>query len=100
MDSGAEGDVPIRLALQVEPLGMRIGRGVHVGGGQHGHDPVALAQANAVQFDIPAHEARLCELHRRDEAQEFLTAEISATPVFLQPVAQTGVSQQLELPSR
>ena len=76
MDSGAEGDVPVRLALQIEPLRMRIGLRIHVGGGQHGHDLVAPSQPDAAEFDIPAHVARLGELHRRDEAQKFLDRQI------------------------
>ena len=76
MDSGAEGDVAVRPALQVEPLGMRIGLRVHVGGGEHRHDLVALPQPDAAELDIPAHIARLGELHRRDEAQKFLDREI------------------------
>ena len=80
--SGAEGDVPVRLALQIEPLRMRIGLRIHVGGRQHGHDLVALSQADAAELDIPAHIARLGELHRRDEAQKFLDREIGAAPVL------------------
>src|SRR5262249_11243192 len=42
MNAGAERDMPVRPALKVEPLGMRIGRGVHVGSRQHRHDALAL----------------------------------------------------------
>ena len=46
-------------ALQIESLRMRIGRGVHVGGRQHGHDPLALLDRDAAEVDILAHKARL-----------------------------------------
>ena len=96
MDSGAEGDMPVRLSLQIEPFRMRIGLRVHVGGCQHDHDLVALSQGNAAEFDILPHVARFGELHRRDEPQKFLHRQIDAAPVFFEPVAQIGIFQQLE----
>ena len=95
VDSGTEGDVPVRLALQIEPLRMRICLMIHVGGRQHGHDPVALSQSDTTEFDIFAHVAQLGELHRCDEAQKFLNRQISPAPVFLEPVAQIGIFQKL-----
>ena len=85
VDSGAEGDVPVRLALQIEPFRMRICLRIHVGGRQHGHDPVALSQSDATEFDILAHVARLGELHRRDEAQKFLDRQIDTAPILFEP---------------
>jgi hypothetical protein len=95
MDPGAEG-VAVWFPLQVEPLGMRIGLRVHVGGGQHGHDLVAPPQPDAAEFDILAHIARLGELHRRDEPQKLLDRQIEPAPVLLQPVAKLGILQELE----
>ena len=61
---------------------------VHVGGRHHGHDLVALLQADAAELDVLAHVARLGELHRRDEPQEFLDRQVDPAPVLLEPVAQ------------
>ena len=36
----------------------------------------SLSQSHAAKFDIAAHDARLGELHRRDEPQEFLDRQI------------------------
>src|SRR5258708_39922935 len=95
MDPGAEGDVPVWLSWQIEPLGVRISLRIHIGGRQHGHDPVTLAQTDTAQFDIPAHVARLCELHRRDETQKFLDREIDAAPIGFQTDATTRAFQKL-----
>ena len=67
---------------------MRICLRIHVGGRQHGHNPVALSQSDATEFDIFAHVARLGELHRCDETQKFLNRQISPAPIFLEPVAK------------
>src|SRR6266403_831025 len=95
MDPGAEGDVPVRPALQIEPFGMSVCLRVHVGGCQHDHDPVALSQSDAAEFDIFAYVARFGELHRRDEAQKFLDRQVDAAPVLLEPVAQIRVYYKL-----
>ena len=83
------------LRCKIEPLRMRIGRGIHVGGRQHRHDPLALLHDDAAEIDVAAHIARLGELHRGEETQEFLDREIDAAPVLLEPVAQIRVFQEL-----
>ena len=100
MDAGAEGDVAVRLALQVEPFRMRIGLRVHIGGGQHRHDLVAPPQPDAAELDVLAHIARFGELHRRDEPQKFLDRQIEPAPVLLQPVAQPRILQELDTTPR
>src|SRR5262245_61061043 len=64
MDAGAEGHMPIRLALEIELLRMRIGLRIEVCGHQHGNDLLALLQPDAAQLEVPADVARLGELHR------------------------------------
>ena len=93
-------DVPVRPALEIEPLGMLVRLRVHVGRRQHGHDPVALLQPDAAKLDVLSHKARLGELHRRDEAQEFLDRETGAAPVLREPVAQRRDSSRARTPIR
>src|SRR5882757_8883061 len=95
MNSGAERDMPVWLALEIEPLRMDIGVRIEVRSRQHRHDPVALLQLDTAELDILAHVARLGELHGRDEPQEFLDGQAGAVPIFLQPVAQARVFQEL-----
>jgi hypothetical protein len=42
MDARPEGNVPVRLPLEIEPFGVFVRRRVHVGCRQHGHDLIAL----------------------------------------------------------
>lgn len=58
MDAGAEGDVPVRLSLQIEPFRMGICLRVHVGGSQIDHDLLAPSQSDTSELDIPPHVAR------------------------------------------
>ncbi len=95
MNAGAEGHVPVRPPREIELLGMGICGRVVVGGSQHGHDLIAMSQLHAAQLRVPANEARLAELHRRDEAQELLDREIRAPPIRLQPVPQRRILQEL-----
>src|SRR5262249_32300867 len=95
MNSGAESDMPIWLALEIELFRIDIGVRIEVGGCQHRHDPVALLQLHTAELDVLADVARLGELHGRDETQEFLDRQAGAVPVLLQPVAQAGVLQEL-----
>src|SRR5262245_4161787 len=95
VNSGAEGDMPVWLALEIELLRMDIGMRIEVRGRQHRHDPVALLQLDSAELDILAYIARLGELHGRDETQELLDGQAGAVPVLLQPVAQASVLQEL-----
>src|SRR5262249_54101393 len=63
MNSGAEGDMPVWLALEVELLRMDIGLRIQIRGHQHRHDPIALLQPDSTELDVLAHVARLGELH-------------------------------------
>ena len=45
------------LRCKIEPLRMGIGRGIHVGCGQHGHDPLALPDRDAAEIDVAAHDS-------------------------------------------
>jgi hypothetical protein len=95
VNAGAEGDVPVRVPPKIEPLGMLVGGRIQIGSSEHGHDPVAALEPHAAKLHVLAHEARLGELHRRDEAQEFLDREIGAVPVLFEPIAEFGVLQEL-----
>src|SRR5262245_33040405 len=95
MNPGAEGDMPVRLAFEIEPLGMLVCPRIEVGRRQHGHNLLTLLQPDTAKLDVLAHEARLGELYGRDEAQEFLHGEIDPAPILLQPVAQAGIFQEL-----
>jgi len=53
MNSRAEGDVAIWLAFEIELLRPFVHRRVHVRGGEHDHDAIALLQRHAIQLDIP-----------------------------------------------
>ena len=90
VNAGAERDVAVRPAAQIDMLRVLVCGGVDVGGHQHRHHQIAALQRHAAQLHVVAHEARLGELHRRDEAQEFLDREVGAAPVLFQPVAQSG----------
>ena len=54
MNAAAEGNVPVGPARQIERLGMQIGRGIHIGGGQHRHDPLASLHDDAAEIDVAA----------------------------------------------
>src|SRR5262245_291144 len=95
MNSGAESDMPVWLALEIELLRMDIGVRIEVRGRQHRHDPVTLLQLDTAELDILSYIARLGELHRRDETQKLLDRQAGAVPVLLQPVAQASVFQEL-----
>src|SRR3954447_3149375 len=56
---------------------------------------MALLETHARELDIPPHIARLGELHRRYEAQEFLHRKPDAAPVLCQPVADARISEEL-----
>ena len=92
MDSSPERDVPIGPPLKIQSSGVFDRLRVHVGCRDHGHDPVALLQAHAVELGVPSHGARLRELHRRHEAQKLLDRQIAAAPVGREPIAQAGIS--------
>jgi hypothetical protein len=100
MNSSAEGDMPVWLALEIELLRMDVGVRIEVRSRQHRHDLVALLQLDSAELDILAHIARLGELHGRDETQELLDGQAGAVPVFLQPVAQARVFSGAHEPSR
>src|SRR5690349_11472837 len=95
MDASAEGDMPVRPPPKIEPFRMLVRGRIEIGGGQQGHDLVAALEPDAAKLDVLAHEARLGELHRRDEAQEFLDRDIGSSPILFQPVAQTRILQKL-----
>src|SRR5262249_12441385 len=95
VNSGAEGDMPVRLSPEIEFLGMDICLRIEVRGRKHWHDPVALLERDPAKLDVLAHEARLGELHRRDEPQEFLDRQIGPAPILFQPVAEAGIFQKL-----
>ena len=48
MDAGAEGNVVVRPAREVELLGRDVGGRIHVGGRQHGHDLIAAFEQEFV----------------------------------------------------
>ena len=52
MDAGAEGDVVVRPAREIELLGRGVCRRIHVGRRQHGHDLVATLEPDAAQVHI------------------------------------------------
>src|SRR3954451_8846753 len=66
VDVRAEGDVAVRMAVEVQPLGFLEGGGVAVGGGEAGEDELAASDRPAVEFGIRAGVARLAELSERD----------------------------------
>ena len=59
MDPGAEGEMPVRPALKIEPFGMLVCLRVHIGSRHHGHDPVAPLHLDAAKLRVLSHEARL-----------------------------------------
>src|SRR5438132_8642808 len=94
VDSGPEGNVPIRSPLKIEPLRMLIRLRVQVGCGQHSHDLVAFLQPNASEINVLSHNTRLGELHWRDKAQKLLNRQARAIPVLREPVAQFGILEK------
>src|SRR6266511_3145611 len=66
MNSGAEGDVPVRLSLEIEFLRMHVRSRIQVGGRQHGNDLLTLLQPDTVELDVFPHEAGFGELYGRD----------------------------------
>ena len=95
MHARSERHLAIGFPCKIQLFRVRICLRVHVGSGQHRHDPVAFLQMYATKIDILADEARLGELHGRDEAQKFLDRQVGAAPVFLEPIAQLGCLQYL-----
>jgi hypothetical protein len=72
----AEGDVVVRPALEIELLGRYVCRRIQVGGRQHGHDLIPAFEPGAAEIHLLPHEPRLRELHRGDEAQEFVDRQV------------------------
>jgi hypothetical protein len=81
MNSGAEGEMPVRLSRKVELFRAWICLRIEVCRRQHGHDLVALLQSDAAKFDVFANEPRFGELHGRDEPQELFHRQIGPIPV-------------------
>ena len=86
--------MPVRPPLEIEAFRALVRLSIQIGGDEHRHHPVALLQFHALEVDILAHVARLGELHRRDEAQEFLDRQPGAAPVRRQPIAAIRILQQ------
>src|SRR5262245_14891508 len=82
MNAGAKGDMPVRSALEIKLLRIRVGVRIEVCCHQHGNDLITLLQPDTAELEVPTDVARLRELHRREEPQEFLDREIGSTPVF------------------
>ena len=97
MNLGAEGDMPVRPSLEIEILrlfvGLRIRKLAATSIGMIFSPP--LQPDAAKQLHILSHEARLGELHWGNEPQEFLDGKLSATPILFQPIAESGLAQQL-----
>src|SRR5262249_3768189 len=72
VDAGAEGDVAIGVAADVDLLGILEGGGIAVGGGEAGEDHLAAADGLAVELGVFAGVARLADLGKRDVAEELL----------------------------
>ncbi len=68
MNPGAEGDVAVRLSREIELFRMSVGFRIEVCRRQHGHDFLARPDPDAAKLNLPPREARLGELHRRNEA--------------------------------
>ncbi len=62
MNSGAEREMPVRIAPEIELFSMWICLRIEVGGRQHGHDLVASSQPNTAKIDVFANKSRLGEL--------------------------------------
>jgi hypothetical protein len=62
VDTRPESEMPVGLSFEIESFGMFVRFRVHIGCRQHGHDLLALPQANAIEVNVPAHKARLGEL--------------------------------------
>src|SRR5262249_25159373 len=95
MNAGAEGDMPVRPALEINLLRMRIGLRIEVRGHQHGNDLLALLQPDTADLELPVAVAGLGDLHGREEPQEFLESEMAPAPFFFWPVTQSGFFQEL-----
>ena len=100
MDSGAEGDVPVRLALQIEPFGVRVRLRIHVGGGQHRHDLVALSQPDAAELDILPHIARFGNCTGETKRKNSSTARSMRLQSSSEPVAQIQDFSEARIPIR
>src|SRR6516165_3354591 len=98
VNSGTEGDMPVRLSLKIELLRICICLRIQVRGRQHGHDLLALPELHPAKFDVFSHVARLGELHGREEPQEFLDRKIGPAPILFEPIAQPGTFQKLIFP--
>ena len=68
MNACPESEVSVRVSLQIKPFRILVRHRVHVGCGNHCHDLVSLLQPDPAEFYVLSHEARLRELHGRDEA--------------------------------
>ena len=95
MNSGAESEMPVRLAREIKLFRIWICLRIEVGGRQHGHDLVAFPQPDTAEFDVVPNKSRLGELHHRNKPQELFNGQTSPAPVFFQPIAQPGISQKL-----
>src|SRR6516162_260229 len=96
MDAGAKGDVPVRPPREIEMFGPLVRGGIEVGCDQHGHDLVTALETYTANLRILAREARLREIHWRDETQELLDREIGAVPVLFEPVPQCRIFHELK----
>src|SRR5262249_2435962 len=96
MDACSECDVPIWPSSKVEPLGVLVRHRVQIGGREHGHDLVSRFKLHAAKYRVLSNKARLGELHRRDEAEEFFDRETCAAPILHQPISKPPISQQFE----
>src|SRR4051812_14057730 len=95
VDTRAEGEMPIEMPFEIEPFGVFIRIGIHVGSHEHGHDLLAPPHPNATKVHVFLHKARLGKLCRREEPKELLDGQIDAAPVLCQPIAEAWISRQL-----
>src|SRR3984893_12690428 len=95
VNSGAEGQMPVRPALEIELLGSFVCLRIEVCGRQHGHDLETLFQPDAAKLDVLADQARFGELYGRDEPQKFLYRQTNPRPILFEPIAQRRIFQKL-----
>ncbi|MDA9412374.1 hypothetical protein XH80_37970 [Bradyrhizobium sp. CCBAU 45384] len=95
MNTRPERHVPVRLAFQIQALRLLVHRRIHIRGGEHHHDAIALLQRHSRKLDVSTHVAWLRKLHRGDEAQKLLDGERGAAPVLFHPVPQSRIPEQL-----
>ena len=96
VDAGAEGEVAIGMAVEIELVGVFEAGGVAVGGSERCEEHLTAADGVAAELGVGGDEAGLGDLGERDVAEQFLYGGFSQRPIGGELAELVGVGEKRE----